>query len=71
MICSQSQSVYNLLNIISSEEEDQIAKRMKEEKLMTERERRHLEDLLNEVRSFYSSSNLYCCSLASLLESGV
>ena len=57
--------------MIFSEEEDQIAKRMKEDKLTTERERRHLEDLLNEVCSFCSSSNLYFCSLASLLESGV
>ena len=40
------------------EEEDRLTQQMKEEKMLTEKERQHLEGLLDEVCIFYSASKL-------------
>ena len=44
----------NVLKMFFREEEERLTEQMKEEKMLTEKERHRLEDLLSEVRIFYS-----------------
>ena len=47
-----------VLKIFFREEEERLTEQMKEEKMLTEKERQHLEDLLDEVCIFYSGVKL-------------